>query len=161
MRFLLLLAFAAIGCGGSAPEPVAPSPSPDPPSSSAAPAPPPPPPAPTPPPPPPPEPVANDEPPPPAADPTPPPKPVEPPVEGTIRAHKGHEVTIKLGGTPPQPGTKGSLEKFFEGKAGDKSPLGALGAIFGGQIQGWLRIAEVTVKKVDKDLVVFTIDAES
>ncbi len=158
---LCLPLLLSLACGGSAPEPVAPISSPEPtsapiptatpPSAPVAPT----------------QPTvaAKEEPPPapeppptPAAKPPPPPPPAQ--LEGTLKSHKGRELTVKVSGDAPAVGAKGSLERFFEGKPGEASPLGALGGLFGGTIQGWLGIASVTVKKLDKDVVTLTIDEE-
>ena len=163
-RLLLALPLClTFACGGATPDPASPASGPEP-TSAALPAPPAPVAAPAPPPA---APVvaAKEEPPPPAAEPPPPPpKPAPPPeeakVEGTLKSHAGHTLTMKVKGDAPAVGAKGTLDKFFEGKPGEASPLGALGGLFGGTIQGWIGVAAVTVKKVDKDVVTLAIDEE-
>jgi len=62
-------------------------------------------------------------------------------------AKKDKTVTVTMSG--PEVGKKGKLYKFFE----QTVPIM-------GHVTGWLEIAEVSVTKVDKDVVTFTIDKE-
>lgn len=90
-------------------------------------------------------PVENPPPPPPKAD--PPPKPAE--LTGKLLSRAGSDVVLDLAAdTPVEVGKKGSLSRFFEQQLG---PIAT---------SGWLGIADVTVKKVDKNKVTVTINAE-
>ena len=92
---------------------------------------------------------------------TPPPAPSVPEIEGTLRARKGKEVVLRFDGADlPAAGAKATLSKYFEGKPGQASPLGALGGLLGGTITGWMVIADVTVKGVNGKDVTVTVDAE-
>ncbi len=86
-----------------------------------------------------------ENPPPPKAD--PPPKPAE--LTGKLLSRAGSDVVLELAAdTPVEVGKKGSLSRFFEQQLG---PIAT---------SGWLGIADVTVKKVDKNKVTVTINAE-
>jgi hypothetical protein len=84
--------------------------------------------------------------------------------EGTLISRAGKTVRMKIapGGTLSE-GTSGTLLRFFEGKSGQSTPLGALSGLFGGNatISGWLAIAEVRVKKLDGEQATLEIEKES
>lgn len=82
-------------------------------------------------------------------------------IEGTLKNRKGKELVLRFDGTDlPAAGSKATLSKYFEGKPGQASPLGALGGLLGGTITGWMVIADVTVKGVNGKDVTVTIDGE-
>lgn len=144
LRTLIALAVASLaGCAADPPPPPA-----GPPAVAEPPPPPPPPPAPPP--------MAKAEPPPPPAEPPksePPPPPAAPPkareINGTIMSRVGKDVTIEAPADPSPPvGTKGNLSRYFEQQIGPIST------------SGWLGIADVTVKKIDKGKVVVTVVTE-
>jgi hypothetical protein len=101
---------------------------------------------------------------PPATEPAP--EPAKPPpaeLEGTLVSRTGRLVKVRLGhASLPEVGTKASLLRHFSGKSGDKTPLGALGGLFGGNVSigGWLAVADVVVTKVDSDVVTLEIEQE-
>ena len=77
-----------------------------------------------------PEPDAEPEPPPESAAPE---RPAE--VEGTLVSRAGKRVVVRLSADdPPELDSQATLLRFFSGKSGDKTPLGALGGLFGGNV---------------------------
>jgi hypothetical protein len=83
------------------------------------------------------------------------------PVEGKLVSRTGTTVRIKLAeDTVLTPGMSAELQRAFEGKAGDKSPLGAFSALLGGRISGWISIASVAVTKVQAGNLELTIKTE-
>jgi hypothetical protein len=94
----------------------------------------------------------------PPAEPTPPPE-----IEGQLVARTKNVVRVKLSGElRPEKDQSLKLLRFFSGKAGDKSPIGALAGIFGAKVSvsGWVNIAEVRVTKVDGAVVTLEIEKE-
>jgi hypothetical protein len=91
----------------------------------------------------------------------PPPAATSHEIEGTLKGRKGKEVTLHFAAADaPAAGAKGSLSKYFEGKQGQASPLGALSGLLGGSVTGWLQIADVTVKSASGGDVTVVIDTE-
>ena len=91
-----------------------------------------------------------------------PPKPA-PEIEGKLVARTKNTVRVKLAGQQrPEKDQSLSLLRFFSGKAGDKSPIGALAGIFGAKVavSGWVSIADVRVTKVDGAVVTLEIEKE-
>ncbi len=81
--------------------------------------------------------------------------------EGTIVARTGNTVRVKLPeGVEVPSGASADLSRYFEGKAGDASPLGVLGGLFGGSIKGWVGIALVKVGETKQRVVSLTIVEE-
>jgi hypothetical protein len=82
------------------------------------------------------------------------------PEEGKILSKAGSSLKIKLAAkTAVTAGADVKVERHFEAKPGQKSPLGALGSIFG-SFQGWVGVAKAKVAKVDGDVVTLTIVTE-
>ncbi len=91
-----------------------------------------------------------------------PPKP-PPEIEGKLVARTKNAVRVKLAGQQrPEKDQSLSLLRFFSGKAGDKSPIGALAGIFGAKVavSGWVSVADVRVTKVDGAVVTLEIEKE-
>ena len=84
-----------------------------------------------------------------------------PELEGRLVARAGDKLRIKLAqaATPPL-GASAEVSSYFEGKAGQASPLGVLGGLLGGTISGWLVVANGTVANVDGDVVTLDIKQE-
>ncbi len=81
--------------------------------------------------------------------------------EGTLVARAGNIVRVKLNAdSDVPPGAHADLLRYFEGKPGEANPLGVLGGLLGGNVQGWMSIARVTVGPVKNHVVALTIVEE-
>lgn len=81
--------------------------------------------------------------------------------EGKLVSKTGQTLKVRLNdGASPTTGASAEVLRYFEGKAGQASPLGILGGLLGGSISGWVVVANAKVDKVDKDAVTLTISEE-
>lgn len=87
-------------------------------------------------------------------------KSAPPPEEGSVVSAKGKLVVVKLAqkGDLAQ-GDEVRVERFFEAKKGQASPLGALAALVG-NFQGWVGVAEAKVDKVQGEVVTLSVERE-
>jgi hypothetical protein len=110
-----------------------------------------------------PEPVAASEPEAPPPEEAAPSAPAAKEQEGTLVARKGKTVRIKVDdAASASVDQHATLLRYFNGKSGQKTPLGALAGIFGGNatVSGWLAIADVRVQKIDGNTVTLEIEQE-
>ncbi len=88
-----------------------------------------------------------------------PPPPVA--LEGTLVSRAGKVLRVKVAkGAAPAIGARAEVQRYFESKPGDASPLGILGGLVGGTVSGWVVIADATVTKVEGEVVTLEIREE-
>lgn len=83
-------------------------------------------------------------------------------VEGTLASKNGATVVVKVRDPIDLPvGTSVELTRFFDGKDGAASPLGAMGLLFGGaNVSGWVTIADARIAKVGSGTVTLKVVKE-